>query len=234
MVDTDWSVQVKQLRKSTGDIHSLTLFADIYMKTRNFSRLGHLKIIIIGYLGIYNFSLNHPVNRSLPASIDLYWFRSNVTGVSIDKNRSASEDHQLRQYLITTAFCLLAGIANAQELLLYGGEDHVEFLGCLNCSKYDSDSICNEYGKGSAYNSDSIFNEYGTYGSEYSSSSPWNSYTSSDSVPVLVNPDGNFYGYLTINEYRGDAVDFADNLADIFETVDGDLELVQKIICKWF
>ena len=140
----------------------------------------------------------------------------------------------MRQYLFTITFCLLAGIAGAQELLLYGGEDHDEFLGCLNCSEYDSDSICNEYGKGSEYNSDSIFNEYGTYGSEYSSSSPWNEYTSSDSVPVLVDLSGNFYGYFTINRYRSKAIDFADDLADLFETVDGDLELVRESICKWF
>ena len=140
----------------------------------------------------------------------------------------------MRQYLFTITFCLLAGIAGAQELLLYGGEDHDEFLGCLNCSKYDSDSICNKHGKGSKYNSESIINKYGTYGSKYSSSSPWNKYSSSNSVPVLVDPNGNFYGYFTINKYRSKAINFADDLADLFETVDGDLELVRESICKWF
>ena len=94
------------------------------------------------------------------------------------------------------------------DLLLYGGDNHDTFLGCFDCSEYGSDSICNEYGTyGSEYSSNSIWNEYGTYGSEYSSSSPWNEYSSSNNVPVLVDRSGNFYGYFTINCYRGNAFD---------------------------
>lgn len=60
-------------------------------------------------------------------------------------------------------------------LLLFGDADHKTFLGCLNCSKYDSGSVCNKYGEqGSKYNSDSIWNPYGDFGSKYSSDSPWN------------------------------------------------------------
>ena len=139
-----------------------------------------------------------------------------------------------KQALLSLALLLLASPATAQSLLLYGGTNHEKFLGCLNCSKYDSDSICNEYGKGSEYYSNSIFNEYGTYGSKYSSASPWNKYSSDDSVPVVVDPDGKFYGYFTINKYRRDAVDFASNLADLFKIVDGDLELVRENLCGIF
>ena len=145
-----------------------------------------------------------------------------------------SEDHQLRQYLFTIIFCLLADIAGAQELLLYGGENHDEFLGCLNCNKRDSDSICNIRGKGSKRDSNSIINKRGTYGNKRSYSSPWNKRSNSDSVPVLVDQNGNFYGYFTINKRRSDAVDFSSDLADLFKTVDGDLELVREFICKWF
>ena len=78
------------------------------------------------------------------------------------------------------------------------GSDHDVFLGCLNSNKYDSKSIWNEYGTyGSKYNSKSIWNEYGTYGSSYSAYSPWNDYASYP--PVIVDEEGNFYGYLTIN-----------------------------------
>lgn len=34
----------------------------------------------------------------------------------------------------------------AQTMHLYGGKDHDVYLGCLNCSSYNSDSIWNEYG----------------------------------------------------------------------------------------
>lgn len=127
---------------------------------------------------------------------------------------------------------LLSNPAWSQELLIFGGSGHDQFLGCFNCNKYDSDSICNEYGAGNEYNSNSIFNEYGTFGNEYSSSSPWNEYSSSNDVPVLVDRQGNFYGYLTINKYRSGAVGFSGDLAEIYEIADGDLEVVRTILCN--
>lgn len=97
-------------------------------------------------------------------------------------------------------FC---GMAEAREptLLLFGGNNHDTFLGCLNCSKRDSSSIWNKYGEhGSKYKADSIWNKYGTYGSKYNQLSPWNKY--SRSGPVVVDPDGNFYGYFTRNKFN--------------------------------
>jgi hypothetical protein len=86
-------------------------------------------------------------------------------------------------------------------LLLFGGEGHRVFLGCINCSQYDSDSIFNEYGTyGSKYSDTSIWNPYGTYGSRYSDDSPWNPYASNP--PVVVDHDGNFYGYFTANQFH--------------------------------
>ena len=128
-----------------------------------------------------------------------------------------------------------AGRAYGQmpELLIFGGSGHDEFLGCLNCSEYSSDSICNGYGTyGNEYSSSGMFNEYSGFGNEYSSSSPWNEYSSSNAVPVLVDRGGNFYGYFTINRYRSDAADFADDLAGFYEGADGDLEVVRKNLCR--
>ena len=88
----------------------------------------------------------------------------------------------------------------APAYLLFGGDNHDKFLGCLNCSKYDKLSIWNKYGDfGSKYNSDSIWNKYGTYGSKYSSESPWNKYSTNG--PVIVDNAGNFYGKFTTNKY---------------------------------
>ncbi len=103
-------------------------------------------------------------------------------------------------FFTIVAGVLFANIANAEQILLYGGKGHNKFLGCLTCNQYDSTSIWNEYGTyGSQYNTDSIWNEYGTYGSEYSNDSPWNEYAQPN--VALVDKKGNFYGYFTCNKY---------------------------------
>ena len=67
--------------------------------------------------------------------------------------------------------------------------------------------IWDDYGTyGNSYNAESIWNQYGTYGSEYNSLSPWNSY-SSDS-PVVVDKEGNFYGYFTTIQSKSDRAEF--------------------------
>jgi hypothetical protein len=76
--------------------------------------------------------------------------------------------------------------------------------------------------------------EYAGFRNGYSLSSLWNEYSSSNAVPVLVDREGNFYGYFTINRYRSDAVDFADDLAGFYEDADGDLEVVRKNLCRMF
>jgi hypothetical protein len=49
---------------------------------------------------------------------------------------------------------------------------------------------------------------------------------------VLVNREGTFFGYFTINKYRSDAVPFAASLKEIFEAAQGDLEVVRNLICN--
>ena len=91
----------------------------------------------------------------------------------------------------------------AQELLLFGDDDHGEFIGCLSCGRFAQASVCNRYGEhGSRYSNGSIWNRYGEYGSRYSDSSPWNRYASAP--PVIVDRSGNFYGYFTANTYHRD------------------------------
>ena len=100
--------------------------------------------------------------------------------------------------LIIVAAILFTFQGKAQVLQIFGGEKHDVYLGCLNCSNYDSNSIWNSYGDyGSKYNSSSIWNSYSEYGSAYSSYSPFNSYALYP--PVIVDEDGNFYGYFTVN-----------------------------------
>lgn len=133
--------------------------------------------------------------------------------------------------LSTLAICV--AFSARAELSLYGGSGHDEYLGCFDCNKYAAESICNKYGTyGNKYNGESIWNRYGTYGNRHGVDSPWNKYSTSNSVPVLVDKDGNFYGYLTINKFRNKAVDFAGDLADFYDQVDGDLEQVRDALCE--
>jgi len=118
--------------------------------------------------------------------------------------------------------------ASAQTLHLYGGDNHDVYLGCLNCDSYNSNSIWNEYGTyGSSYNSKSIWNEYGTYGSEYNSNCPWNEYGSNP--PVVVDKQGNFYGYFTVNEYKSKRADFGLTLT-IYKYYD----LIREDVDEWY
>ena len=134
--------------------------------------------------------------------------------------------------IVLTALTL-GNQVNATDLLLFGGQNHDEFLGCLVCNEFGSDSVCNGYGQyGNEYGS-SMWNEYSTYGNEYASASPWNEYSNSDEVPILVDRSGQFYGYFTINEYRSKAVDFASALNSIYKRHNGDVEKVRETLCDW-
>ena len=94
-----------------------------------------------------------------------------------------------------------------QTLYIYGGQDYTVFLGILNASKYNSDSIWNKYGEyGSKYNSNSIWNKYGEFGGKYGMYSPFNDYALYP--PILVDSQNNFYGYFTSGN-RIDRADFA-------------------------
>jgi hypothetical protein len=86
----------------------------------------------------------------------------------------------------------------APELFLFGGEGHKTFLGCLTCSQFDSASVENQFGKGSAFDAESIFNHFSEYGSPYSSESACNVYATDP--PVIVDRGGNYYGRLTLNQ----------------------------------
>lgn len=96
--------------------------------------------------------------------------------------------------------------AQTAKLMIFGGPEHGVYLGCLNCSQYDPDSVYNEHGSyGSSYSLNSIFNAYGEYGSRYSNESACNPYASDP--PVIVDPYGRFYGRLTLNLYHPEAND---------------------------
>ena len=122
-------------------------------------------------------------------------------------------DRKWVQLLFMAIVLLISSIhVQAQHLHIYGGDNHDVYLGCLTSSPYDSKSI---------------WNEYGTYGNEYSSYSPWNEYASNP--PVIVDKEGKFYGYFTVNKYKSQRADFKLVLL-IYEY----RELIKENLQKWY
>ena len=113
-------------------------------------------------------------------------------------------------FALILVFIQYAGYCQ-KALHIYGGQDHDIYLGCLNCSDYNSNSIWNDYGK---------------YGNEYSQTSPFNSYASYP--PVIVDIDGNFYGYFTINENHPNRADFA-----LVNIIYQHFDVIRNDVSKW-
>jgi len=94
-----------------------------------------------------------------------------------------------------------AATAYTSKLMIFGGENHRTYLGCLSCSEYSTDSVSNTYGShGSRYATESVWNHYNELGSAYSTFGACNLYATDP--PVIVDSDGNFYGRLTLNTYH--------------------------------
>jgi hypothetical protein len=109
---------------------------------------------------------------------------------------------------------------------------HKTFLGCLNCSPFDSGSICNQSGpNGSEFSSYSIWNRFSNFGNALSSYSPWNQY--SNAGPIIVDKDGHFYGQLTANRFAIDRTQIQrlNQLTDMVVDV-GELEVVRNRFCR--
>lgn len=101
---------------------------------------------------------------------------------------------------LMAVFLGLAGRAAAGELRLYGGEKLDVFLGCMDCSDRNEESIWNkngEYGY-APFKDSSIWYAHGKYGGTFGDYSPFNRW--SKNPPALFDSHGNFLGYLTVNE----------------------------------
>ncbi len=134
----------------------------------------------------------------------------------------------MRKVIILIALIFISFIAISQELHIYGGRSHDIYLGCLNCNSYNSNSIWNNYGTyGSKYNDKSIWNSYGTYGSSYGDFSPFNTYA--NYPPVVVDKQGNFYGYLTINKYKDKRAEF-----ELTLTIYKYYDLIRDDVPTWY
>lgn len=100
--------------------------------------------------------------------------------------------------ILCTAFGPTA-IAQSKDVLIFGGDGHKQFLGCLTCGEFATDSVWNEFSSYGWRNSFAIWNPFGDYKNPYSSYSACNDYASDP--PVLVDRTGGFYGRLSTNSY---------------------------------
>ncbi len=86
-----------------------------------------------------------------------------------------------------------------QGSIIVAQDDEQTYLGMIDFTNTNSESIFNEYGTyGSEFSSTSIWNEFSTFGSEFSSCSPFNEFTS---TPPMIIKNRAIIGHLTKNEF---------------------------------
>lgn len=103
--------------------------------------------------------------------------------------------------LISILIVIFVPFANAiaQDILIFGGSEHKDFLGCLSCNEYSSDSVWNDMSTFGWRNGLGKWNSFGPYVNSFSGQSACNQFASDP--PVLVDRQGNIYGRLSVNEY---------------------------------
>mgnify|MGYP006083188073 CR=1 FL=1 len=103
--------------------------------------------------------------------------------------------------LVATTVLLISVLASAQsnKIMLFGGKNNKTFLGCLTCSNFDGSSVHNTFSDfgSNDFSSSSIWNNYSDYGSMYGAYSACS--TNATNPPVLVDDNGTFYAYLSLN-----------------------------------
>jgi hypothetical protein len=86
------------------------------------------------------------------------------------------------------------------KLMIFGGQNHRVYLGCLSCSEIEKDSVFNAFGPaGNRVSNKSIWNPVSEYGSAVSAYSVCNPVATDP--PIIVDQDGNAYGRLTLNKF---------------------------------
>ncbi len=119
--------------------------------------------------------------------------------------------------------------AQEQEYLLYGGRDLNIFLGCLNCSRFDGDSVWNKAGAyGSEHDRSTIWSKASPYGSPYNDLSPWHPH--STDAPVVRDRSGRSYGRFTRNVFDRERTDVESLLwiLDNYDSIIADLDSVRQ------
>ena len=98
---------------------------------------------------------------------------------------------------------------DTQEFHVWGDSGYTQYLGffsCVFCAELDTNSINNEFGPyGNRFSSTSIRNEFSQHGSRFGTYSACNQLASNP--PRVFNQSKTvYYGELTLNESRSDAI----------------------------
>ncbi len=89
----------------------------------------------------------------------------------------------------------------AYKVMVYGGPADTTYLGCLNCFESDTESVLDPQGPyGSRGSATSIANPNGSFGSLSSPYSACNLFAADP--PIIVDDQGNNYGWLTVDPSR--------------------------------
>jgi hypothetical protein len=100
---------------------------------------------------------------------------------------------------VLLAFGAAPARATLNPLLLFGGPELQDFLGCVTCDAAEFYSIWNaDSDYGSPKHPNSIWNRKGRYGSTDSPYSPWS--RRPKSVPVVVDRAGNLCGNFAVDQ----------------------------------
>lgn len=94
--------------------------------------------------------------------------------------------------------------SQSEAIQIFGGDNHDVYLGCLNCSEFDSNSVANQFGKYGWGSVGGAWNHFGNYADSYGNNSACNEYARKP--PALVDRHGAFYGYLSVNEYLSNSI----------------------------
>lgn len=78
------------------------------------------------------------------------------------------------------------------------------FLGVVSSNSYNSNSICNEFGRFGSPFGNTIFNKFGTYGGEYS---PTGAYNTIARKPPLLVKDNQVVGVISKNRNFENRID---------------------------
>jgi hypothetical protein len=101
--------------------------------------------------------------------------------------------------IIFLVLIFVSTLSQGKDILIFGGDNNKEFLGCINCDEMSKNSVWNDMSQYGWNNGFGKWNPFGQYKNPFSSYSACNEFTSNG--PVLVDRDGNFYGRLTVNEF---------------------------------
>ena len=143
---------------------------------------------------------NESISLLAPSTAGTYYYGACIDPVSGESN---TRNNCSRAVTVTVA------PQPTREFHVWGDSGYTQYLGffsCVFCTDLDTNSINNEFGPyGNRFSSTSIRNEFSQYGNRFSTNSACNQ--SASNPPRVFNQSKTvYYGELTLNEFRSDAM----------------------------